>query len=118
MVTRRGERGRWGETQACSFLERQGFVVVDRNYHTTGGEIDIVARKGDDVYFIEVKTRVAGPMGNDLAVTPEKVRRMRKAVATYCYRRGVVDVGIILASLMVVVKKEAQKVAFRLAVML
>ncbi|OGH68828.1 MAG: hypothetical protein A3I29_01505 [Candidatus Magasanikbacteria bacterium RIFCSPLOWO2_02_FULL_44_11] len=108
--------GRWGETQACSFLERKGFVVIDQNYHTTTGEIDIVARKNDEVYFIEVKTRRAGPMAYDLAVTPEKQRRLRRAVSVYCYRRSI-RTSIVLASLMVIVNKRASRVAFRMAVL-
>lgn len=116
MTTRGIKRGRWGETQGCAFLMRQGFAIVDRNYHTTGGEIDIVATKGDDYYFVEVKTRLAGPMANDTAVTHQKIQRLQKAVATYCFRRGVVDKGIILATLMVVVHKPILRVFFRLSV--
>ncbi len=116
-ISRRGI-GQWGETQACAFLTRQGFSVIERNFFTTAGEIDIIARKGDDVYFVEVKTRQTGAMAYDLALTYEKKRRMRKAMASYCYKRRVAEVGIIPASLMVVIDKATLKVRFRLAMLL
>ena len=54
--------GDWGEAQACSFLERHGFKIIERNYHTTMGEIDVIATKGDDYYFVEVK-KIEGKLG-------------------------------------------------------
>lgn len=109
--------GDWGESQASSFLERHGFYIVERNYHTPAGEIDIVARKSDDYYFIEVKTRQAGAMAFDVAVTSDKKHKLRKTVRAYCYRRRVTNVGIILASLMVIVDRVSKIVSFRLAVL-
>ena len=109
------KRGAWGEGQACLFLERQGFCVLSRNFHTTSGEIDIVAEKGGDYYFIEVKTRRAGDMATDLAVTSTKLRRFRKAVLTYCYRHTIAEGSFIIASLMVVVDPTTKQVSFRLA---
>ena len=48
--------GNVGEDVACEFLLRKGFVVVTRNYLKPWGEIDIIAKKGNDYRFIEVKT--------------------------------------------------------------
>lgn len=118
MVTQRGVIGAWGETQATFFLQRQGFILVARNYHTTRGEIDIVAKKGDDYYFIEVKTRRVGAMAYDLSVTPAKIHKLRATVRYYCYEKRLAEVGIILASLMVVVNPVTKAVQFRLAVLL
>jgi len=109
--------GAWGENQAAGFLRRQGFVVVDQNYYTPAGEIDIVATKGADHYFIEVKTRQSGDMSFDLAVTTSKRHKLLKTVRAYCYRHALVDRGIVLASLMVIVEREQRAVRFRLAVL-
>lgn len=117
MVTKGATLGAWGEEQACGFLERQGFSVIDRNYHTTVGEIDIVASKGDDFYFLEVKTRHEGPFEFDVAVTENKKWKLNKTIAQYCHRQNIRDVGLIPASLMVIVNKEKKKVSFRLAVL-
>lgn len=57
--TQRTELGRFGEEQASHFLREKGFKILDRNFHAKGGEIDIVARAGELVVFVEVKTRTS-----------------------------------------------------------
>lgn len=108
--------GDWGEEMACAFLRRQGFTVVERNFHTPAGEIDIVARHRGDYYFIEVKTRSKGPWATDGAITPAKKRKFSKAVKAYCYKRRLPETGIITAGLLVVYDKMTKEVSFRLAV--
>lgn len=108
--------GAWGEEQACRFLARKGYTVVDRNFYTTQGEIDIVATKGGDYYFVEVKTRAAGDLATDLAVTERKKYKLQKTVKRYCYERNVTTGSFILASLMVVFERATKEVDFRLAV--
>lgn len=116
-MTRRNKNlGDWGENQACSFLQRHGFKVIERNYHTTMGEIDVIATKGDDYYFIEVKTRRDSELANDDAITYFKKRRMAKAVRAYCYVRNITDKSIILAGLILEVKKLEGKLNFRFCV--
>jgi putative endonuclease len=51
--------GSYGERVAASFLRRQGYRVLTRNYKTTRGEIDLVCRHGEFLVFVEVKTRGA-----------------------------------------------------------
>lgn len=48
--------GELGENIACMFLMKHGFAIVERNYTQKWGEIDIVAEKGNDLYFVEVKS--------------------------------------------------------------
>lgn len=108
--------GDWGEGQACDFLRRQGFTIAERNYFTPNGEIDIIARKGGDYYFIEVKTRSKGPWATDGAITPAKKRRFLKAIKVYCYQRRLPEMGIIPAGLLVIYDRETNDVNFRLAV--
>lgn len=107
--------GAWGEEQAAMFLARKGFKVIDRNYHTTQGEIDIVAVKGGDFYFIEVKTRSNQELGTDLAVTKSKIHKLQKTIKTYCFRKNITEGSFILASLLVLVDRISKKVSFRLA---
>ncbi|MFA6423731.1 MAG: YraN family protein [Candidatus Magasanikbacteria bacterium] len=109
--------GKWGEDQACAFLQRHGFFIVERNYFATVGEIDIVAKQDGDYYFVEVKTRVAGEMASDLAITPTKKHKLEKTIKKYCYQRNVPDTGLILAGLLVVYDRGAKSVSFRLVVM-
>ena len=109
--------GDWGETLAAEFLKRHGFEIIERNYHTTLGEIDIVARKSGDFYFIEVKTRRPGGLANDLSITESKKKKMFRTVKAYCYSRGIGDnFGLVLAGLLAVWNEETRKMSFRLAV--
>lgn len=49
--------GHTGEKLVQDYLVRRGFEIVATNYHAQGGEIDIIARQGDDLRFVEVKSR-------------------------------------------------------------
>ncbi|MBI2038022.1 MAG: YraN family protein [Candidatus Magasanikbacteria bacterium] len=113
MPRRRKNLGDWGETQACKFLERHGFKIIERNYHTTMGEIDVIAAKSDDYYFIEVKTRRDSELAHDDSITYTKKRRMAKTVRAYCYARNIKDKAIIMAGLITQVKQAEKKVGFR-----
>jgi putative endonuclease len=57
MTTQKQAIGKWGEETAARYLERNGYTVLVRNFHTAHGEIDIVASKADVLVFVEVKTR-------------------------------------------------------------
>ncbi|HLN90665.1 MAG TPA: YraN family protein, partial [Patescibacteria group bacterium] len=52
----RRAQGDAAEEQACRHLDRSEFTIVERNFRTRGGEIDIVARKGDLLVFVEVRS--------------------------------------------------------------
>lgn len=108
--------GKWGEDQAVLFLKRQGFRVIDRNFHTTQGEIDIVAVKGGDYYFVEVKTRAAGELANDLAITKSKKHKLDKTIKSYLYRKNITEGSFIPAGLIVHADRKTKKVTFRFAV--
>lgn len=80
----RGELGRAGEDEAARFLESQGYRVVERNWRTARGEIDIIARRGSTAVFVEVKTRRTSTFGApEESVTPAKARRIRALAAEY-----------------------------------
>lgn len=66
-----------GERAAAKFLRRRGLRVLLRGYRTKWGEIDLIARDGDTLVFVEVKARRQGVPAE--AVTPEKERRLTLA---------------------------------------
>jgi putative endonuclease len=76
--------GRRGERAAARYLRRRGLRVITRSYRTTRGEIDLIARDGDTLVFVEVKTRRAGRPAE--AVTPEKQRRLTLAALQFLKR--------------------------------
>ncbi len=59
MTRERQSLGKWGEEAAVRHLEGEGLEIVERNYACPRGEIDIVARQGDRLIFVEVKTKAA-----------------------------------------------------------
>jgi putative endonuclease len=69
--------GKLGEDLACSELERRGYAILARRYRRRGGELDVVARDGPTLVFVEVKMRGSERFGAGAdAVTSVKRRRM------------------------------------------
>jgi putative endonuclease len=84
MESAKDELGRWGEKFASRFLKRQGYRVLARNVVLPVGELDIVARDGEELVFVEVKTRTSGEFGGPLgAVGPAKRRKIIQAARSY-----------------------------------
>jgi putative endonuclease len=80
----RRAQGDAAEERACRHLDRSGFMIVERNCRTKGGEIDIVARKGDVLVFVEVRSREVPDFGTpEETVTPAKRRRIVVAARQY-----------------------------------
>jgi putative endonuclease len=76
--------GRQGEEQACDYLRSRGVQVLQTRYRAADGEIDIIARDGAVLCFIEVKYRPQGRLGDGVqSVTPQKRQRMQRAALEY-----------------------------------
>ena len=77
--------GRRGEQLAAAYLEGRGLEIVDRNWRCPLGEIDLVARVGDELVFVEVKTRSSVAFGHPLeAITAVKLARLRRLAGAWC----------------------------------
>jgi putative endonuclease len=77
-----------GETLACDELCRRGYAILDRRYRTRFGEIDIIARDGPTIVFVEVKARLSDDFGGAAAaVTGWKQRRIAETAVDYLCRR-------------------------------
>jgi putative endonuclease len=82
-------RGRVGEDEAVRWLEGQGYRVVERNVTNHGGEIDLVARQGETLCFVEIKARAGTAYGPAIAaVDARKQRRISRAAALYLAVHG------------------------------
>ncbi|HKK02170.1 MAG TPA: YraN family protein [Desulfuromonadales bacterium] len=84
MTEKRQSLGRWGEAAAADFLRRLGMKIVERNYRTPVGEIDIIGRQGRHLVFVEVKTRTSNRFGTPQeAVGPRKQRQILRTAQWY-----------------------------------
>lgn len=80
----RKELGRTGEELAQAYLTTNGYRIIERNYHTRWGELDIVARKGGNVVFVEVKTRTqTGFAAPEESVNFTKQEHVRRAAGLW-----------------------------------
>jgi len=68
--------GKVGEELACHYLQDNGYLILSRNYRSRFGEIDIIAKKGNCIAFIEVKYRKSNKFGEGFeAVSRQKNRK-------------------------------------------
>ena len=74
--------GAAGERAAADFLRRHGYALLARNYRCPGGEVDVIALERGAVVFVEVKARADLERALE-AVTPEKRRRLNRAVRVW-----------------------------------
>lgn len=85
---RKAEVGAWGEQVAAAYLESRGFSVLERNFRSREGEIDIVARDGDCLVFVEVRTRSGSGFGSpEESVTAAKKRKLVEVAQAYLQSR-------------------------------
>ena len=81
------------ERAAGFYLEQEGWKILEYNYRSRNGEIDIVARDGEYLVFCEVKYRSDGKKGSPLeAVDARKQQRIRRAALYYLTEHGKSDV--------------------------
>jgi len=98
--------GAWGEEVALRYLLERGYELVERNYRTRYGELDLILRDGDSLVFVEVKLRRGTGFGGPLeAVTTRKQTTIRCLAEQYLSERDPVFdavrfdvVGVLIAS--------------------
>lgn len=76
-------RGRRAEQQAKEFLQRQGLILIDKNYRCRHGEIDLIMKDGSQLVFIEVRYRKNEAYGGPLASVDHKKRARLIAAASH-----------------------------------
>lgn len=89
MPSPRSRLGAQGERIAAAHLDSRGLVAEERNYRTRFGEIDIVARDGEETVFVEVRTKRSAAYGTpEESLTLRKQARLVKAAQEYLAERG------------------------------
>lgn len=88
----RGRVGTFGESVAVRALKNAGYKILDINYRCKLGEIDVIAREGGTLVFVEVKARRSNRFGNPkMAVTQKKQRKVSMVALEYLKRNGISD---------------------------
>jgi len=81
------QKGQKGERRAAAYLRLRGYQVLERNYRVPQGEIDLIARRGETLVFVEVKSRKDDSYGTPIeAVSSQKVKRVSAVAAVYLSR--------------------------------
>jgi len=89
MPDRRQQFGEAGEALAARLLSKRGYKILETNHRNPLGEIDLIARDGDSLVFVEVKTRKSLHFGNPKwAVTPRKQRKLSMVALYYLKTTG------------------------------
>ena len=92
MTEARQSLGKLGENLAASELEARGYAIVARRYRTGHGEIDIIARDGETMVFVEVRRKSSDECGTAAeSVTPAKQRRVIRMAVEYLWLHGLYD---------------------------
>ena len=82
----RGAFGQLGEDLACEELSRRGYAILERRFRTRCGELDIIARDGNVLVFVEVKARSDGRFGHGFdAITWHKRHRLSRMAVSYLF---------------------------------
>jgi len=80
--------GKGGESAAARYLRGLGYRIIERNFRCELGEVDIIARNGKTLVFVEVKTREEDDPAPEDQVSLEKQHQLTKAARTYLSRFG------------------------------
>lgn len=100
--------GELGENLAIKFLKRLKLSIITRNYRQKSGEIDIVAEDGEELVFIEVKTRSSTKYGTPAeAVTPTKQQQIVRVTREYISRHDLFHKNVRFDVITVLLRKNA-----------
>lgn len=112
--------GSLGERLGCRYLRDKGYRILETNYYNASGkrlgEIDIVARKGAALVFVEVKTRIAQPGDEALpeeSITRDKLRKLERIAAYYLRERKAVGKAYSFDALAILYDPSSRKAKIR-----
>ncbi len=95
------ERGAEGELNALQYLKAQGFSLLERNYRSSRGEVDLIMEKADGIYFVEVKLRRSAKFGPaSEAISVSKRQKIGRAALDYVQRHKIKGKDLRFAALL------------------
>ena len=95
-------KGNLAEDRACKFLEENGFLIIERNFYSRFGEVDIIASKDEVLHFIEVKSGLdyESAIQN---ITPSKLHKFIRTVNVYL-KKNALDIDFMIDAIVVTPK--------------
>jgi putative endonuclease len=106
------DKGRQGEDLAVKYLGKNGYKILERNFRSKLGEIDIIAREKKDIVFIEVKTRSSADFGYpEESVGRQKQERIKNCASFYLQKKNI-NLPVRFEVLSILKKKE--KISFKI----
>src|SRR4051794_7794314 len=89
MTTRRAALGKQGEQIAAAYLQERGYTILGANWRSPNGEFDLIARDGEWLVFVEVKTRKAGLEAAFESISPRKRKILERRAYLYLSENNV-----------------------------
>jgi len=95
-------KGNLAEDKACNYLNENGFIIIERNFYSRFGELDIIATKDEVIHFIEVKSGLdyESAIGN---ITKSKLSKLIKTANVYM-KKNALDVDFVFDAIVVIPK--------------
>lgn len=88
-LTSRQQKGHQAEQAAKQYLEKQGFIFMQANFHSRHGEIDLIMQDADTIVFIEVRYRTNDQWGSALeSIDSRKQERIKKTALHYLHQKN------------------------------
>ena len=92
-ATSHRNKGKIGEDAAVNFLKQNGYEILEQNYYYNHGEIDIIAKDGKVLVFVEVKSRRSTRFGEpEESVTPKKQELLRRTAEGYAVEKNIGEI--------------------------
>lgn len=104
--------GKIGEQIAGLYLEANGFEIIERNFRTIRGEIDIIAKKDRTIHFVEVKTRTNTYIRARQAIDKRKCSHIWKTAEYYLYKKKIKDVRCHIDAIEVYIESHSMKINY------
>ena len=115
MFGNRVDLGKVGEKLALAFLVKRGYEIIERNFWCPFGEVDIIAKDGQTVSFIEVKTRKSTLFGMPFeSIVKKKQGHLVRASNFYLNRKGILDADCRFDVISVLFEKDCKAATVKL----
>ena len=106
--------GSLGEKIALSYLKKQKHIILETNFHTRWGEIDIICKRNNKVNFVEVKTKVGTSYGQPYeAVNYYKIRDLKRTINFYLLKKNLKNYKLSLDVISIILSQDLKLVSLK-----